>query len=240
MPGVIAHVSEELRAGRPIRTVPDEQVDYGDRRSRLRRRPAAAAGWAGPRRGVRLSGRSVAVTGAGSGIGAAIAAAFAAAGRPRARRRHLGSARLAEAGRAHRRRLTVRGPRARRHRLGAVEAFVAAADDDPTATALGGVRQLRRRVRRLRRHRRDVARAVAADHRRQPDGLLPRLQGRRAGDGRAGRRADHQHRVGGRAPRRRRRAGLRRVEGRDRGHDPAAGHRPRPATASPPTSSRPA
>ena len=28
LPGVIAHISEELQAGRPIRTVPDDQVDY--------------------------------------------------------------------------------------------------------------------------------------------------------------------------------------------------------------------
>lgn len=28
LPGVIAHISEELQGGRPIRTVPDDQVDY--------------------------------------------------------------------------------------------------------------------------------------------------------------------------------------------------------------------
>ena len=28
LPGVIAHVSEELASGRRIRTVPDDQVDY--------------------------------------------------------------------------------------------------------------------------------------------------------------------------------------------------------------------
>lgn len=28
LPGVIAHISEEMRDGRPIRTVPDDQVDY--------------------------------------------------------------------------------------------------------------------------------------------------------------------------------------------------------------------
>lgn len=30
MPGVIAHISEELHNGRPIRTVPDDQVDYSN------------------------------------------------------------------------------------------------------------------------------------------------------------------------------------------------------------------
>ncbi len=30
LPGVIAHISEELDNGRPIRTVPDDQVDYSN------------------------------------------------------------------------------------------------------------------------------------------------------------------------------------------------------------------
>lgn len=45
LPGVIAHISEELREGRPIRIVPDDQVDY----SRVVRRDfdadRRAAGW---------------------------------------------------------------------------------------------------------------------------------------------------------------------------------------------------
>ena len=42
---------------------------------------------------------------------------------------------------------------------------------------------------------------------------------------------DRQHRLGGRAARRRRRLVLRRVQGRDRGNDAAAGPRPRAAAA---------
>ena len=34
MPGVVAHLSEELRTGRPIRVVPEDQVDYADRSER--------------------------------------------------------------------------------------------------------------------------------------------------------------------------------------------------------------
>ena len=30
LPGVVAHISEELRSGRPIRVVPEAMVDYGD------------------------------------------------------------------------------------------------------------------------------------------------------------------------------------------------------------------
>jgi citryl-CoA lyase len=45
VPGVIAHVSEELRGGRPIRVVPDEQVDYGEPVTRDLATDRAAAGW---------------------------------------------------------------------------------------------------------------------------------------------------------------------------------------------------
>jgi len=45
MPGVIAHISEELRAGRPIRTVPDHDVDYGDVARRDLRADRLEAGW---------------------------------------------------------------------------------------------------------------------------------------------------------------------------------------------------
>jgi citryl-CoA lyase len=45
MPGVIAHISEELRAGRPIRVVHDDQVDYGDVVARDLAADRRAAGW---------------------------------------------------------------------------------------------------------------------------------------------------------------------------------------------------
>jgi len=45
LPGVIAHVSEELRDGRPIRVVPDEDVDYGEAVARDFAADRAAAGW---------------------------------------------------------------------------------------------------------------------------------------------------------------------------------------------------
>jgi citrate synthase len=45
LPGVIAHISEELRSGRPIRTVPDDQVDYGQLEPRNLTADRHAAGW---------------------------------------------------------------------------------------------------------------------------------------------------------------------------------------------------
>ena len=48
LPGVIAHVSEELASGRRIRTVPDDQVDYAvDARDFAADR--STAGWDAPR-----------------------------------------------------------------------------------------------------------------------------------------------------------------------------------------------
>lgn len=46
MPGLIAHVSEELRTGRPIRVVPREAVQYEVEKGRDYRRDRDAAGWA--------------------------------------------------------------------------------------------------------------------------------------------------------------------------------------------------
>jgi citryl-CoA lyase len=48
MPGVIAHISEELREGQPIRVVPDELVDYGDAPPRDLAADREAAGWPSP------------------------------------------------------------------------------------------------------------------------------------------------------------------------------------------------
>lgn len=45
LPGVVAHVSEELRDGRPIRVVDDSQVDYGERSVRDLGADRSAAGW---------------------------------------------------------------------------------------------------------------------------------------------------------------------------------------------------
>jgi citryl-CoA lyase len=45
LPGVIAHISEELRDGRPIRVVPDELVDYGALVNHDLAADRAAAGW---------------------------------------------------------------------------------------------------------------------------------------------------------------------------------------------------
>jgi citryl-CoA lyase len=45
MPGVIAHISEELRSGAPIRTVPDRDVDYADRSHRDLHLGRREAGW---------------------------------------------------------------------------------------------------------------------------------------------------------------------------------------------------
>jgi citrate synthase len=45
MPGVVAHLSEELRTGRPIRIVPDDQVDYADRSERDFAADRREAGW---------------------------------------------------------------------------------------------------------------------------------------------------------------------------------------------------
>ena len=45
MPGVVAHLSEELRTGRPIRVVPEDQVDYGDRSERDFAADRREAGW---------------------------------------------------------------------------------------------------------------------------------------------------------------------------------------------------
>jgi len=45
MPGVIAHISEELRAGRPIRVVPEAMVDYGDRAEHDFAADRRSAGW---------------------------------------------------------------------------------------------------------------------------------------------------------------------------------------------------
>ena len=39
MPGLIAHISEELQSGRPIRIVPDAMAEYPDRSRELLRRP---------------------------------------------------------------------------------------------------------------------------------------------------------------------------------------------------------
>ena len=48
LPGVIAHVSEELASGRRIRTVPDDQVDYGAVVMRDFAADRSAAGWEKP------------------------------------------------------------------------------------------------------------------------------------------------------------------------------------------------
>jgi citryl-CoA lyase len=45
MPGVIAHISEELRARRPIRIIPRDQVTYPDEPARDYARDRDAAGW---------------------------------------------------------------------------------------------------------------------------------------------------------------------------------------------------
>ena len=184
-----------------------------------------------------MSGRTVAITGAGSGIGRAIAEAFVQAGD----RVHLGDvseARLAETASA------IGAPSAVvTHVLdvsdhAAMERFVAQADgasdgDGDTGTGQGlsvfvncagvfdgyaGIEETH-------------TGAVAAHHRGQPDRLLPRVPGGGAGADPEGRGAHHEHRVRRRTPRRGRRAGLRRLEGGDRGDDPAAGHRRRPARA---------
>jgi citrate synthase len=44
-PGLIAHVSEELRSGQRIRVVPDDQVDYGDQAAVPLAEGLRAAGW---------------------------------------------------------------------------------------------------------------------------------------------------------------------------------------------------
>jgi citrate synthase len=48
MPGVIAHISEEMQSGRPIRVVPDELVDYGELVVRDLAADLLAAGWKAP------------------------------------------------------------------------------------------------------------------------------------------------------------------------------------------------
>jgi citryl-CoA lyase len=48
LPGVIAHVSEELASGRRIRTVPDDQVDYGAVVKRDFAADRSTAGWEKP------------------------------------------------------------------------------------------------------------------------------------------------------------------------------------------------
>jgi citryl-CoA lyase len=48
LPGVIAHVSEELTSGRRIRTVPDDQVDYGAVVMRDFAADRSTAGWEQP------------------------------------------------------------------------------------------------------------------------------------------------------------------------------------------------
>jgi citryl-CoA lyase len=48
LPGVIAHVSEELTSGRRIRTVPDDQVDYGAVVMRDFAADRSTAGWDQP------------------------------------------------------------------------------------------------------------------------------------------------------------------------------------------------
>ena len=232
LPGVIAHVSEELR---DRATDPRRARRAGRLRATARssRRPASPtgmeAGW---------PDGSVAVTGARLGHRAGDRRGLRRAGRHRARRRHLRGAARARPPRELAPARPGARPRARRHRLRPPSrAFVAAADDD--GDGAGGVRQLRRRVRRLRRHRGDVTPELwRRGHRRQPDGLLPRLQGGQRRDGATGRWPHHQHRFG-----RRRHGGadglcLRRLEGGDRGDDPAAGDRRRAPRASPPTSSR--
>jgi citryl-CoA lyase len=45
MPGVVAHISEELRTGRPIRVVPEEQVDHPDRSDLDFTADRRSAGW---------------------------------------------------------------------------------------------------------------------------------------------------------------------------------------------------
>ena len=45
MPGVIAHISEELRTGRPIRVVPEAMVDYGDGAEHDFATDRRSAGW---------------------------------------------------------------------------------------------------------------------------------------------------------------------------------------------------
>jgi citrate synthase len=45
LPGVVAHLSEELRTGRPIRVVAEEQVDYADRSERDFAADRKEAGW---------------------------------------------------------------------------------------------------------------------------------------------------------------------------------------------------
>ena len=51
LPGVIAHVSEELASGRRIRTVPDDQVDYTAIDARDFTTDRSAAGWDTPHLG---------------------------------------------------------------------------------------------------------------------------------------------------------------------------------------------
>jgi citrate synthase len=48
MPGVIAHISEEMQSGRPIRVMPDELVDYGELVTRDLAADRLAAGWTAP------------------------------------------------------------------------------------------------------------------------------------------------------------------------------------------------
>jgi citryl-CoA lyase len=45
LPGVLAHISEELRSGSPIRVIADDQVDYGDATVHDLAADRAAAGW---------------------------------------------------------------------------------------------------------------------------------------------------------------------------------------------------
>ena len=45
MPGVVAHISEELRTGRPIRVVPEAMVDYGDGAEHDFATDRRSAGW---------------------------------------------------------------------------------------------------------------------------------------------------------------------------------------------------
>ena len=78
--------------------------------------------------------------------------------------------------------------------------------------------------RRLLQRGRDRRRGLGPGDRDQPDRGLPRLQARPQGDAAAGPRPHHQHGLGGRAQRHRRRRGLRRVEARGgRPHAPDGG-----------------
>ena len=164
----------------------------------------------------RLDGKSVLITGAGAGIGRAAALLFASEGAQGRRRRDRARARRGDRGGDQGG--GRRGDLSRDRRQQACERRGGGLGHGQRVRRPGrALQQCRRRHARRRQGDRDRDRGVLAHDRRRSARHVPGLPLRAAGDGRARRRLDHQHHLGARPDRHRRRRCLQRRQGRRAG-----------------------